>query len=90
MSVDEQKRVKTAMIGRMATTGEKLKRYRRGAGLSQRALAARAGITQANISAIERDARKEPRATTLGKLAKALDIKPSDLLGDVENERLRA
>lgn len=52
------------------TAGELLREARRGAGLTQRELAARAGTSQAAIAAIERD-RKAPTFPTLERLLAA-------------------
>jgi transcriptional regulator with XRE-family HTH domain len=66
----------------VATTGEKLKRLRRGAALTQEQLAERSGVSASSIVAIERGDRPNPHPGTLGKLAKALDVSPADLLSD--------
>jgi transcriptional regulator with XRE-family HTH domain len=59
--------------------GERLKRQRTRKALTQAELAAKAGLTTAAVARIERD-ENEPRMTTLRKLAKALDVEPSELL----------
>ena len=46
--------------------------------LNQRELAARAGLTQATVVALERG-RSEPRPSTLRKLAAALGVDPGEL-----------
>jgi transcriptional regulator with XRE-family HTH domain len=66
----------------MATTGEKLKRLRRGQGLTQVELAKRAGVAQSTIVYIERNAREEPHPSTLRRLGEALGVTPADLLED--------
>jgi transcriptional regulator with XRE-family HTH domain len=48
--------------------------------LSQRALAAAAGITQASYQALE-TGRAEPRLSTLRALAKALKVSIAELVG---------
>jgi transcriptional regulator with XRE-family HTH domain len=42
-------------------------------------LAERAGVTTATVARIERD-EIEPRMTTLGKLARALEVDPAELV----------
>jgi transcriptional regulator with XRE-family HTH domain len=54
------------------------------AALSQRELAERAGMTQATIARLE--AGRPARPTTTRKLAKALRVRPSDLMGWVGAE----
>jgi transcriptional regulator with XRE-family HTH domain len=66
-------------------TGEKLKRYRRGAGLTQVELAEEAGVAQSTVTQIETGTITEPRPGTLKALADALGITPLDLLDDVED-----
>lgn len=56
----------------------KLSLWRRYRGLSQRDLAARAGVTQATVHLLE-TTEQTPRASTLQKLARALDCVPSEL-----------
>ena len=70
------------MITVVATTGEKLKRLRRGNALTQAQLAERANVSQSTIAQIENGDRPNPHPGTLGKLAKALDVSPADLLSD--------
>jgi transcriptional regulator with XRE-family HTH domain len=65
-------------------TAEKLKRYRRAAGLTQVELAERAGVAQSTIVMIERSQIAEPRPGTLRSLAEALGIEIIDLLDDIE------
>jgi len=59
-----------------ATTpfGERLRRLRLEAGLSQEALAERAGLSVDSVAALERGRRTAPRAATLGLLADALAL----------------
>jgi transcriptional regulator with XRE-family HTH domain len=59
--------------------GDKLKRYRTRRALTQAQLAERAGVTTATVARVERD-EIEPRMTTLGKLARALEVDPADLV----------
>lgn len=61
-----------------APLGEKLKAVRKAAGLDQRQLAAMTGFSQVDISRWE--AGREPKATTLKKLAEALGCSMDDLV----------
>ncbi len=54
--------------------GALLRRYRHGAGLSQEALAERAGVSANGISALERGDRRTPHRDTLGLLSAALEL----------------
>jgi transcriptional regulator with XRE-family HTH domain len=62
--------------GRLAA---ELKGRRKGAGLTQDELAARAGLTQVTISALE-TGRSVPTRRTVARLAKVLRLQPGDLL----------
>ena len=59
--------------------GDKIRRLRDARALTQQELAARAGITVAALSRIERN-NAEPRPTTRRKLAKALEVDPAELV----------
>jgi transcriptional regulator with XRE-family HTH domain len=61
--------------------GEKLKEVRTRRLLTQDELAGKAGVSQSTIANIERN-NAEPQFRTIRKLAKALDIDPTKLLGD--------
>jgi transcriptional regulator with XRE-family HTH domain len=61
--------------------GEKLREVRTRRLLTQDELADKAGVSQSTIANIERD-NAEPQFRTIRKLAKALDIDPTELLGD--------
>jgi transcriptional regulator with XRE-family HTH domain len=61
--------------------GEKLKQVRTRRLLTQDELAETAGVSQSTIANIERN-NAEPQFRTIRKLAKALDIDPTELLGD--------
>ena len=61
--------------------GEKLREVRTRRLLTQDELAQKAGVSQSTIANIERD-NAEPQFRTIRKLAKALDIDPTELLGD--------
>lgn len=60
---------------------ENLRRLRQSSGLTLDRLAARAGVSRAMISKVERGL-SDPTATVLGKLAAGLDVSLSQLLGD--------
>ena len=70
------------MIEAVASTGEKLRRLRRGKAWTQEQLAAQAGISPSTVVEIENGKSKTPHPGTLGKLADALDVSPADLLED--------
>jgi transcriptional regulator with XRE-family HTH domain len=53
--------------------------------LTQRELADQAGVTQSTIQRLE-TGLQEARPTTLRKLAKALGVKPSDLMDPARDE----
>jgi transcriptional regulator with XRE-family HTH domain len=61
--------------------GEKLKEIRTKRLLTQDELADKAGVSQSTIANIERN-NAEPQFRTIRKLAKALDVEPTELLGD--------
>jgi len=61
--------------------GEKLKDLRLRRAMSQRKLAETAGMSQRAIVDLETD-RREPRPSTLGKLANALGVEPSKFIED--------
>src|SRR5215471_17440985 len=56
--------------------GALLRRYRAAAGLSQEALAERAGLSRRGISDLERGARNFPYGETIRRLADALQLNP--------------
>ena len=62
------------------TMGTRLKARREGAGLSQRALASRAGVAPETVSRLEGD-QFSPRPATLRKIAAALGVPPEVLAG---------
>lgn len=64
------------------TFARNLRRARAEAGLSQEALADKAGMHRNEISLLERGER-EPKIGTVARLAKALGVKSSDLLKGV-------
>ena len=59
--------------------GENLKMARLGRAMTQRQLAEAAGMSHRAIVDLETD-KREPHPSTLGKLSKALDIDPRELL----------
>jgi predicted ATPase len=61
-----------------AAFGAVLRRYRLAAGLSQEALADRAGLSRDAIQALERGRRAAPRPATLSLLVQALELSPAD------------
>ena len=74
-----------AMRGR-PTLGQRIRRLRKSAGLSQDALAREAGIGRVTLVRLEKG-EQSPRFKTLGEVANALGVGISDLL--VEPELLR-
>jgi transcriptional regulator with XRE-family HTH domain len=61
--------------------GEKLKQIRTRRLLTQEELAEKAGVSAATVVNVERN-NQEPHFRTIRKLAKALEIDPTELLGD--------
>ena len=61
--------------------GEKLKEIRIKRLLTQEELAEKAGVSAATVVNVERN-NQEPHFRTIRKLAKALDIDPTELVGD--------
>ena len=57
--------------------GGELRRLRLAAGLTQEALAERAGLSSRAISDLERDPNRQPRLDTVTLLANALDLEPA-------------
>jgi fatty-acyl-CoA synthase len=68
---------------RRGSFGERLRRYRISAGLTQEALADRAGLSVRGIADLERGARRFPHFHTMRRLAEALELAP-----DVPLQRL--
>jgi transcriptional regulator with XRE-family HTH domain len=62
------------------TIGDRLRRIRRDAVLTQEELAAKSGVSKDLIAMLEQNRRKSARITTLAKLANALDVAMSELL----------
>lgn len=61
------------------TIGERLKRLREAAGLSQDALARKTGTTRTHVYQIERGLRERPRRSSIERYAAALDVSPDYL-----------
>jgi transcriptional regulator with XRE-family HTH domain len=68
--------------------GRTIRRARRDLDLSQEALADRAGLSSKHVGEIER-ANKDPRMTTVLKLAKALELRTGELFARYD-ERVEA
>lgn len=64
--------------------GERIKSARKNAGLTQRELGEKLGVSEKTVSSWEIN-RTEPSMGTLEKIAKVLDINKSDLL-DIEKQ----
>jgi transcriptional regulator with XRE-family HTH domain len=62
---------------------DNLRQQRLQQGLSQEALGHAAGLHRTEISLLER-ARRDPRLTTISRLARALKIPAATLLNDIE------
>lgn len=71
-------------MGATATDGigAKVRRLRLERGWTQQELADEAGLTSMTVSNVERTSRGIPRLETVGKLARALGVSFSDLLGE--------
>ena len=61
--------------------GEKLRKLREERFLSHRELAKLAGVSPTTVLNLERSGA-EPQRRTIRKLAKALDVEPTELLGE--------
>jgi transcriptional regulator with XRE-family HTH domain len=64
--------------------GDELEQRRRAAGLTQEALAERAGIDRTYVSILERDLQS-PTVDMLIRLCRALGVRASDVLAQVED-----
>ncbi len=71
-------RMRTAASPELLAFWRTLRKARRDRELSQEALAAEAGLSAKHVGEIER-ANKDPRLTTVLKLASALDLRSGDL-----------
>jgi transcriptional regulator with XRE-family HTH domain len=81
MYVENQQPLEEAKMPVVVYIGEKLREVRTRRLLTQDELADKAGVSQSTIANIERD-NAEPQFRTIRKLAKALEIDPTVLLGD--------
>jgi transcriptional regulator with XRE-family HTH domain len=63
----------------MAAVRLRLRALRKNRGLTQEDLAIKAGLRQAMISNLETEKSQRITLTSLGKIAKALGVKPGDL-----------
>jgi DNA-binding XRE family transcriptional regulator len=79
--VDDNSQKEEATMPTVVYIGEKLKEVRTRRLLTQDELAEKASVSQSTIANIERN-NAEPQFRTIRKLAKALDIDPTELLGD--------
>src|ERR687883_75683 len=66
------------MTGDETGFGERLRRYRITAGLTQETLAERTGLSVRGIADLERGARRFPHVDTIRRLAEALQLAPAD------------
>ena len=69
------------------TTGEKIRAARKRAGLTQKELAEKLGVTGSLIGIYETDRRK-PKNDTLDRIASALGVPFVELLSDEDSERI--
>ena len=74
----------------MTSFGELLRQRRLAAGLTQEALAERAGVSAKAISDLERDPDRTPRLDTIGLLADALDLGKGERAGLLAAARPRS
>src|SRR5690349_8402856 len=65
-------------VGGPGAFGERLRRLRIAAGLTQEALAEQAGLSVRGVADLERGARRFPRADTMRRLADALGLSAHD------------
>jgi transcriptional regulator with XRE-family HTH domain len=79
--VEDEQTLMEAKMAVVVYIGEKLREVRTRRLLTQDELADKAGVSQSTIANIERN-NAEPQFRTIRKLAKALDIDPTELLGD--------
>jgi transcriptional regulator with XRE-family HTH domain len=64
------------------TIGERVRRLREAAGLTQKQLAERAGVPLPTLRQVEQMVTKAPRPETLLGLARALGVKVGELMGE--------
>ena len=63
--------------------GREIRRHRNAKGLSQERLAELAGLNRNYIGFVER-AERSPRATTVFRIARALEVHPAELLREMK------
>ena len=73
--------------GTLRSVGVQLRSFRERAGLSQEALAERAGIGVATLASIERDQRRRPHLHTLATLADTLGLSSAERAALLESAR---
>jgi transcriptional regulator with XRE-family HTH domain len=81
MYMENRESLEEAKMPVVVYIGKKLREVRTRRLLTQDELADKAGVSQSTIANIERD-NAEPQFRTIRKLAKALEIDPTELLGD--------
>jgi transcriptional regulator with XRE-family HTH domain len=67
------------MPGVPGDLGKNLRRARKRAGLTQEEVAERSGVHATEVSRIEAG-KRDPRISTMERLAEAVEVSPSDLL----------
>jgi len=80
--------MRTASSSELVAFGRTVRKARRDRDLSQEALADEAGLSAKHIGEIER-ANKDPRLSTVLKIAKALELRSGELFAELD-ERLDA
>lgn len=70
------------------TIGQTIRRLRKEKHLSQEVFSGLAALDRTHYSKIERGLRV-PNLETLFKMAQALDMKPSELLSEIENDLMK-
>jgi transcriptional regulator with XRE-family HTH domain len=64
-----------------STLAGRVRKRRRALGLSQQAVAVRAGLSVSMVAQIEQGAKKDPRVSTVSALAGALEVSVDYLIG---------
>jgi transcriptional regulator with XRE-family HTH domain len=70
------------MVGVIMPVGDRLRKLRTDAGLTQQELAMRAGLSVSVVAQTEQGVNDDPRLSTLRALARALGVTINDLTGD--------
>lgn len=68
--------------------GKVIRRKRTQKGMTQELLSGLAGIARTHLTMIE-NGTKQPNFETIWRIAIALDMKPSELVGEIEMESIR-